>query len=237
MDCRSAGYPRVNVCVTSSCFQRLVPNIGYSAASCRGICCFLSPNLFGRESARLRAVLTHELSHLHLGQRLGHYTPWLPIWFHEGLATLAADGGGAEFASDGEAIGAWNEGRQVDFSRLDVPGKRHRAGDFGLSIHEFYRQSWRFVEYLRIRDADAFAAMMRAHPGRCGHHNFRGRRLQCRAGTWCGISSASRYADSGARRMADDDFLLPVRKCEIEVGKPFPFAVYDADRNLLLIGG
>lgn len=34
--------------------------------------------------------------------------------------------------------------------------------------------------------------------------------------------------------MADEDFLMPVRKTEIEVGKPLPFAVYDSDRNLLL---
>jgi hypothetical protein len=154
--------PRVQVCVTPACFQRLVPTAGYTAAVLPGDLLVLSPNLFGREAARLPGILTHELSHLHLGQRLGHYTPWLPVWFHEGLASLAALGGGAEFASDDEIFRAWNEGRQVDFSRLDVPGKRHRAGDFGLSIHEFYRQSWRFVEYLRDRDADAFAAMLEA---------------------------------------------------------------------------
>jgi hypothetical protein len=37
--------------------------------------------------------------------------------------------------------------------------------------------------------------------------------------------------------MAEDDFLMPVRKSEIEVGKPLPFAIYDADRNLLLNRG
>lgn len=38
--------------------------------------------------------------------------------------------------------------------------------------------------------------------------------------------------------MADDeDFLMPVRRSEIEVGKPLPFAVYDSDRNLLLNRG
>ncbi len=37
--------------------------------------------------------------------------------------------------------------------------------------------------------------------------------------------------------MALDDFLVPVRKAEIELGKPLPFAVYDADRNLLLNRG
>lgn len=34
-----------------------------------------------------------------------------------------------------------------------------------------------------------------------------------------------------------DDFLIPLRRDEIEVGKPVPFAVYDSDRNLLLNRG
>jgi hypothetical protein len=37
--------------------------------------------------------------------------------------------------------------------------------------------------------------------------------------------------------MADDDFMMPVRRSEIELGKPLPFAAYDADRNLLLNRG
>lgn len=37
--------------------------------------------------------------------------------------------------------------------------------------------------------------------------------------------------------MADDDFLVPVRKTEIELGKPLPFSVYDSARNLLLSRG
>ena len=154
--------PQVHVCVTMTCFQRLVPGTGYSAAVLPGDLLVLSPSLFERESDRLPGILTHELSHLHLGQRLGHYTPWLPVWFHEGLATHVAKGGGAEFASDLQARVAWEEGRQVDFSRLDVPGRRHRAGEFGLNIHEFYRQSWRFMAYLEQRDPAAFAAMLAA---------------------------------------------------------------------------
>ena len=124
----------------------------------------------------------------------------------------------------------------MDFSRLDVPGQRHRRGDFGLSIDDFNRQSWRFVEYLRIRDAAAFAAMMRA----------------IQADTDITISVADAYnaglerlerdfidvsRDEETTRMADEDFMMPVRKSDIEVGKPLPFAVYDADRNLLLNRG
>lgn len=37
--------------------------------------------------------------------------------------------------------------------------------------------------------------------------------------------------------MVDDGFLQPVRKADIEVGKPLPFAIYDVDRNLLLNRG
>ncbi len=37
--------------------------------------------------------------------------------------------------------------------------------------------------------------------------------------------------------MADDEFLVPVRRAEIELGKPIPFAVFDAERNLLLNRG
>jgi hypothetical protein len=37
--------------------------------------------------------------------------------------------------------------------------------------------------------------------------------------------------------MSDDQFLVPVRKADIELGKPLPFAAYDADRNLLLNRG
>lgn len=153
--------PRVRVCVNPQCFSRLVAGSGFSAAVLPGDMLVLSPNLFGRESGRLAAILTHELSHLHLNQRLGHYTPWLPVWFHEGLASLAAEGGGAESASDDAVLAAWNEGRRVDFSRLDVPGKRHRAGQYGLDIHQFYRASWRFMEYLMGRDPAAFTAMLR----------------------------------------------------------------------------
>lgn len=37
--------------------------------------------------------------------------------------------------------------------------------------------------------------------------------------------------------MSEDQFLVPVRKTDIELGKPLPFAAYDADRNLLLNRG
>lgn len=154
--------PRVLVCVTPECFRSLVATPGYTAAVLPGEILVLSPRLDLEENARLPGILAHELSHLHLGQRLGHYTPSLPIWFHEGLASLVAEGGGAEYSSDEEACAAWDAGRRVDFARLDSPARRHRAADFRVSIHQFYRQSWRFMQYLRRRDSPAFTGMLRA---------------------------------------------------------------------------
>jgi hypothetical protein len=138
-----------------------VPTPGYTAAVIPGEILVLSPRLDLEENGRLPGILVHELSHLHLGQYRGHYTFQLPVWFHEGLASLVAEGGGAEFSSDVEACASWEDGRRVDFTRLDGPGKRHRAGDFKLSIHQFYRQSWRFTEYLQRQSPAAFDVLLR----------------------------------------------------------------------------
>lgn len=154
--------PVVHVCHDWPCFRKLVRTPGMVAAVVPDNLLILSPGLNGRESHRLERILTHELSHLHLGQRLGHYTPGLPIWFHEGLATLAAMGGGAEYASDVESCRAWNEGRQIDFAVRESPARRWRGPDLGLTIHEFYRQAWRSVEALRERDPRAFRGWLQA---------------------------------------------------------------------------
>lgn len=156
-----ARPPRIFVCATAPCFKQLVPVTGYTAAVLPGEILALSPRLNLEENERLPGILAHELSHLHLGQRLGHYTADLPIWFHEGLASLVADGGGAEFSSDEEACGAWDAGRKIDFSQLDTAKKRHRAADFKMSIHQFYRQAWRFLEYLQRRDPAGFTTLLR----------------------------------------------------------------------------
>lgn len=154
--------PRVHVCSSETCFTRWVKTPGLTAAVVADNRLVLSPRLHGREAHRLSGILTHELSHLHLGQRLGHYTPWIPVWFHEGLATLAAEGGGAESIDYAAMCAAWRSGRRVDFARRDTPGARHRAAEFGLNLHEFYRQSLHMVESLRTHEPIAFARWVRA---------------------------------------------------------------------------
>ncbi len=153
---------RVHLCRDEACFDRLVRTPRLTAAVVPDNFLVLAPRLFDREPERLFPILTHELSHLHLGQRLGHYTPWIPTWFHEGLATLAADGGGAEYASDRQALGAWCAGRKIDFALAPVPDRRQGHRDFGLNIHEYYRQSWRAVGHLAATQPDRFRAFLRA---------------------------------------------------------------------------
>lgn len=160
---RFAQPPRVHVCGTDDCFHRFVDRrLNLTAAVVYDNRLVLAPRLFDREPRRLRPVLVHELSHLHLGQRLGHYTADIPIWFHEGLASLVADGGGADLATDDDALRAIGAGRHFQPDQQHLPWVRKAAPAWDLSIHVFYRQSLLFVRHLRERDAARFRALVEA---------------------------------------------------------------------------
>ena len=148
--------PRVYVCGSEDCFNRYVYTPRLSAAVIPDNRLILSPNLNGRESARLPALLTHELAHLHLGQRIGHYNSTLPVWFHEGWASLTADGGGAEYATDAQAYAAIRAGRRVNLSVRDTPDQRHRARANHLNVFVFYRESMLLVGWLKAQDEARF---------------------------------------------------------------------------------
>ena len=154
--------PRVYVCGSDDCFKRYVMTPKLSAAVVPDNRLILSPNLNGRESQRLPALLTHELAHLHLGQRIGHYHSTLPVWFHEGWASLTANGGGAEYATDAQAYSAIRAGRRVNLTLRDTYDKRHRASSSGLGIHEFYRQSMLLVGWLKSQDEARFRDLVLA---------------------------------------------------------------------------
>lgn len=157
-----ASTPRVYVCGSDACFKRYVMTPRLSAAVVPDNRLILSPNLDGRESGRLPSLLTHELAHLHLGQRIGHYHSTMPVWFHEGWASLTADGGGAEYATDAQAFDAIRTGRRVDLAARDTPTLRHRAGASGLEIHAFYRQSMLLVGWLKAQDEARFRDLVLA---------------------------------------------------------------------------
>ncbi|MEO1766052.1 hypothetical protein [Thiobacter aerophilum] len=151
-----ADLVMVHVCGSETCFAAHVTSRNVSGATVPDNQVFLAPRLFDRETQRLSMILAHELSHLHLGQRLGHYTHEVPVWFHEGLAALASGGGGADYASEAEARAAFAAGRAFSPATLDTPDHRHRAEDWGLSPHLFYRQAMMFLQYLKQESETRF---------------------------------------------------------------------------------
>lgn len=150
------GPVRIYVCGTEACFNQHVSTPNLTAAVVPDNRLILAPRLFEREPQRLYPILVHELSHLHLGLQIGHYDHAVPVWFHEGLATLVAGGGGAEYGSDEQVAAAIRAGHLIQPGVRDSRMKRHRAADWGLNIHVFYRQAMRMVEYLRRSDEDRF---------------------------------------------------------------------------------
>jgi hypothetical protein len=129
----------------------------------------LSPDLFGSQRHRLRAIVTHELSHAHLVGWLGKIAYFrLPNWFVEGLAVMVSDGGGAEFVGEDEARMALKRGERIVVNEVKILGDGHAihleqmpTGRSPLSrFHLAYRQSGMFVAYLRDSDRSAFDQVM-----------------------------------------------------------------------------
>ena len=131
----------------------------------------LSPKLFWSQHQRLRAILTHELSHAHIQGWIGEYKyVYLPNWFKEGLAVMISDGGGAELVSEDEARAAIQRGERlvindavslpnsIDVRLEKAPANRPPWYPVVLA----YREAGMFVTYLRESDGPAFDRMMNA---------------------------------------------------------------------------
>jgi hypothetical protein len=133
---------------------------------------YLSPALFRAQHQRLRAILTHELSHAHLQGWIGQIAYMrLPTWFKEGLAVMVSGGGGAELVSEEDARTAIRRGEQIV---IDEAGSLQNPGG-GLQVDRApankppwfpvvlaYREAGIFVTYLRESDRPAFNRMMNA---------------------------------------------------------------------------
>lgn len=115
----------------------------------------------------LLPLITHELSHVLLQQRMGMMNASrLPPWFAEGLAVLVAEGGGREGISDTDAMRAITQGQHfspLEPSRLWKPAD---AARFGLDHRMFYAQSALFVQHLKHRHPEPWQDLMiRLHAG------------------------------------------------------------------------
>jgi hypothetical protein len=131
----------------------------------------LSPDLYGPQTRRLPAILTHELSHAHLNGYISTYTSVrLPNWFKEGLAVMTSGGGGAEFVSEREARAAIERGETIaiedtgSFANLsEIAFERAPARwDPSRRTVMAYRQAGMFVSFLHDTDTPGFARMMNA---------------------------------------------------------------------------
>lgn len=124
---------------------------------------FLSGGL-RKEPDRIKRILIHELSHLHLGQRLGiyGYNANLPSWFQEGLAVIVSNGGGAEKMSEAGAAKAIAEGECIAPEATGSFFFKKFASSYGLTPPMFYRQSGMFVNYLRQLDEERFRSFLLA---------------------------------------------------------------------------
>lgn len=111
------------------------------------------------------ALVKHELSHLHLVQRIGALRMWqLPHWFTEGWATLISDGGGAGGVTETQATFALVHGRHFtppDNESLLSKLSSGRAGAFKISEQMYYCQASLLVAYLQRRNPNAFTQLIR----------------------------------------------------------------------------
>jgi hypothetical protein len=153
----------VYVCASEESFTRYSGSKGRGAVTSK---LFLSPALLGQPET-IPLYLAHELSHLHILQRVGVYGLLkLPVWFKEGLATLVSRGGGAQDVSDDQARDAIRAGRAF---RPDAGGSAlagvffpKYAATFHLENRMFYRQAMLFTRFLGETDGPAFAALVSA---------------------------------------------------------------------------
>ncbi|MPZ43020.1 MAG: hypothetical protein GEV05_06400 [Betaproteobacteria bacterium] len=154
--------PVVYVCGNDACFHRFVdPRWNFTAAVVYDNRLLLAPRLFDREPQRLVPILLHELSHLHMGQVRGHYSLGIPVWFHEGLASFVAHGGGADLASDEQAWAAAASQHYFLPDEQHLPWQSRRmADDWKLPVSVFYRQALLFVRWLHRRDPQAFRRLL-----------------------------------------------------------------------------
>jgi hypothetical protein len=124
---------------------------------------FIAPSAFSFQNMDThRGTLIHELSHLHLRQRLGFmgYRK-TPFWFTEGIANCLA-GTGGEGIPDNEAVNAIMSGKHFDIEEGGGLFKSwHKVvSAAGLTPRMFHKQNKMFVKFIMDRNPSEFAGLM-----------------------------------------------------------------------------
>jgi hypothetical protein len=133
----------------------------------------LAPKLMSEPDTVL-AILTHELSHVLLQQRMGTWNiSRVPPWFLEGLAVMVSDGGGSEGVGPQDAVAAIKSGQRFTPDMSKNWFSQKTAHHFQLPHRLFYRQSALFVQHLKAAHAESFESLLRRmHSGMGFHEAF-----------------------------------------------------------------
>ncbi len=156
-----AAPVRVNVYASDESFSRY----GAVAPRAAGVVVLgdvhLAPKMLDWPAERTAAIVTHELAHLHLLQRIGTAgIGKLPNWFWEGLPTYLSGGGGAGSVTREEAVFAFVHGRHMvpeDEGSLLAP---KQAPSYGLAHAMYYRQASVLVGWMNQADPPAFKRLL-----------------------------------------------------------------------------
>jgi hypothetical protein len=156
------GGPTTFVCARPATYKSFVGAVNATSGGCvinRRL--FLSPKP-ENTAERIPRLLAHELTHLHVEQRIGLMRVLrLPFWFNEGLAVFVSDGGGAEDVTDAQARTAIAEGRTFVPEGNIALFYRRVPSHYRLSPHLFYREAGMFVGDFARRDEDQFHRFVR----------------------------------------------------------------------------
>ena len=144
----------IYACKSHESFKALTGQKARATMTHRGI--FFSPKLLETPES-LPLILAHELSHLHIKQRIGTWKySKLPFWFQEGLATMISGGGGAEKVTIEAAKKKFISGKHFEPTEKGGILIRKTPSSWGLKPHMFYRQSMIFVDYIKTNNPDKF---------------------------------------------------------------------------------
>lgn len=126
---------------------------------------FIAPSAFSFKGLDThKESLMHELSHLHLNQRLGYFKRRrIPSWFTEGLANIIA-GSGGEGISDEMAIRSIKEGRHLIIPERGgfLRNLTRTIQEAGLTGPMYHKQNKMFVDYINSLNPEAFKKLVLA---------------------------------------------------------------------------
>jgi hypothetical protein len=157
---------KVNVCKTQKSFNEYTANTSLSPYPIRGTALLgdvlIAPSAFNFMGLNTyKETITHELSHLHLRQRLGFFDDRkLPVWFKEGFSDYVA-GSGGEGIEESDAIDFILSGKHfIPEEEGEIFGSFGNALN-GLSGPMFHKQAKMFVTYIIKSDSLKFKSFLR----------------------------------------------------------------------------